>query len=63
MGENSWLVLAIGNITVDLENLDFITSNRLSLGRNKYWDPKGSLHVKTIQNWFWKIMKQYSILG
>ena len=63
MGDNSWLVLAIGNVTVDLENLDFVTSNRLSLGRNKDWNPTGSLHVKTIQNWFWKIMKQYSILG
>ena len=46
MGDNSWLVLAIGNITVDLENLDFITSNRLSLGRNKDWNPTESLHLK-----------------
>ena len=46
MGNNSWLVLAIGNITVDLENLDFITSNRLSLGRNKDWNPTESLHLK-----------------
>ena len=45
MGDNSWLVLAIGNVTVDLENLDFVTSNRLSLGRNKDWNPTGSLHV------------------
>ena len=52
MGDNSWLVLAIGNITFDLENIDFITSNRLSLGQNKDWNPTGSLHVKTIQNWF-----------
>ena len=46
MGDNSWLVLAIGNNTVDLENLDFITSNRLSLGRNKDWNPTESLHLK-----------------
>ena len=46
MENNSWLVLAIGNIAVDLENLDFITSNRVSLGQNKDWNPTESLHLK-----------------
>ena len=46
MENNSWLVLAIGNVAVDLENLDFITSNRLSLGQNKDWNPTESLHLK-----------------
>ena len=46
MENNSWLVLAIGNIAVDLENLDFIISNRVSLGQNKDWNPTESLHLK-----------------